>query len=215
MQQCRLKVGPKCMRKSSLLTFFRFGLAPSHGVYLTTVQHHFHLARIKRDELRLISLSCCRLTWHTLHFQAFCQALIDHAAGKHALRNARTMSSRPASNAPHIPPPPQSTRRRKSRREGYDLPRDRSPRRKHEIHLELCLYHSTRHSWKTEPLRFNPDRINDRELWTDIRDIFRQDIQKPWLRIFGFKKVTSIVPIAVSLKYLQPRLTRLKGCVLP
>ena len=57
------------------------------------------------------------------------------------------------------------------------------------------------HNWTTEPLRFNPDRINDRELWTDIRDTFRQDVQKPWKRLFGFKKVKSIVPIGVCLSH--------------
>jgi hypothetical protein len=31
----------------------------------------------------------------------------------------------------------------------------------------------------------------------NIRSAFRVDLQKPWRRIFGFKKVKSIVPIAV------------------
>lgn len=114
------------------------------------------------------------------------------------------MSSRPASNAPNVPPPPHSSRKRKSHHKAYDLPRERSPRRRAEIHLELCVMHGTTHSWRTEPLRFNPDKLDDRELWMEIREIFRQDLQKPWRRIFGFKKVTSIVPIGVSSQTMVP-----------
>ena len=76
------------------------------------------------------------------------------------------------------------------------MPREKS--RKHEITLLLCVFHTSDHNWSTKPVKFDPNRINDQELWEDIRDTFRMDLQKPWRRIFGFKKVKSIVPIGVS-----------------
>lgn len=83
------------------------------------------------------------------------------------------------------------------RRRGYSLPREKS--RRSEVTLLLCVYHHRSHKWATEPIRFNPNRINDIELWTDMRDIFRMDLQKPWQRFLSFNKVKSIVPIYVRL----------------
>ena len=107
---------------------------------------------------------------------------------------------RSRAGSPPIPPPPDThqssnRRRERSRHRGYSLPREKS--RKREVTLLLCVLQSTSHNWKTEPVRFDPNRINDRELWEDIRDTFRMDMQKPWRRILGFKKVKSIVPIGV------------------
>jgi len=64
--------------------------------------------------------------------------------------------------------------------------------------LLLCVYHNTSHNWKTAPVKYNPHRINDRELWTEIRDTFNMDLMRPWSRLIGFKKVKSIVPISYS-----------------
>jgi len=107
---------------------------------------------------------------------------------------------RSQAGSPPITPPPgthQSSNRRRdrSRHRGYSLPREKSRRR--EISLLLCVFHSSSHNWTTKPIKFDPNRINDRELWEDIRDTFRMDMQKPWRRIIGFKKVKSIVPIGV------------------
>lgn len=86
------------------------------------------------------------------------------------------------------------------RSRAYHLPDDdRSPpRRRKEVTMLLAVFHSNSHNWETHPITFRPDRINDRELWEDIRYMFRTDLQKPWRRIFGFRKVKNIVPIAVS-----------------
>lgn len=109
------------------------------------------------------------------------------------------MSSRTPSVEPPPPPRTHRSRRHGARNRAYSLPRgDKSPRRRSEVRLLLCIFHTTSHNWSTEPLRFDPHRINDRELWTDIRDIFRQDLQKPWKRLLGLKKVKSIVPIAMT-----------------
>lgn len=64
--------------------------------------------------------------------------------------------------------------------------------------MMLCLFHTGRHSWTTHPVTFDPSKTNDRELWMDIRDTFRADVQKPWQRWIGFKKVISIVPIGFT-----------------
>ena len=105
--------------------------------------------------------------------------------------------------SPRIPPPPKTNRSSKKRHgrprhrdRGYSLPRSRS--RRSEVTLTLCVFHPTSHNWSTHPFRFDANRTDDRQLWTDIRETFRMDLQKPWRRIFGFKKVKSIVPIAVS-----------------
>jgi hypothetical protein len=109
-----------------------------------------------------------------------------------------TMSSQTPSNEPPRAPKTHASRRHGARNRGYSLPRgEKSPRRRSEVKLLLCVFHSVSHNWSTEPLRFDPHRIDDRELWTDIRSTFRQDVQKPWKRLFGFKKVKSIVPIGV------------------
>lgn len=62
----------------------------------------------------------------------------------------------------------------------------------------LCIFHSTTHKWDTAPVRFDPNKITDRQLWSDIRYTFRGDLQKPWRRIFGFMKVRNIVPIGYT-----------------
>ena len=121
---------------------------------------------------------------------------------RHLLYLYRTMQKSRGSSppSPHIPPAPKGNRSSKkrhgrSRDRGYSLPRSRS--RKSEITLLLCVFHTTSHNWSREPYKFDPRRINDQELWTDIRTVFRMDLQKPWRRFFGFKKVKSIVPIGV------------------
>ena len=101
----------------------------------------------------------------------------------------------------HPPPSPRTHRssRQKRRHRGYSLPRgEKSPRRRSEVTLLLCVLNTTSHKWHTSPLRFDPNRINDRELWTDIRYIFRRDLHPLWQRVLGFKRVKSIVPIGVS-----------------
>ncbi|KAF1992531.1 hypothetical protein K402DRAFT_449858 [Aulographum hederae CBS 113979] len=73
-----------------------------------------------------------------------------------------------------------------------------SGREKRKITLLLCIFHSTRQHWSTQPLTFDAARVNDVELWEEIRGTFRGDLQKPWRRWFGFKRVVSVVPIAFA-----------------
>ncbi|KAL9110457.1 MAG: hypothetical protein Q9227_005001 [Pyrenula ochraceoflavens] len=40
--------------------------------------------------------------------------------------------------------------------------------------------------------------MNDCELWRDIRDTFRFDVQPPWERIISLKHVRNIVPVSYS-----------------
>lgn len=103
-------------------------------------------------------------------------------------------------------PPSQSVRRSKhgvrQHDRGYSLPsnpRSQSPpRRRSEVVLQLCVFHVNSHNWATAPLRFKPHKTTDRELWYDIRDVYRFQLRKPWLRWLSFRHVTSIVPIAYS-----------------
>jgi hypothetical protein len=126
--------------------------------------------------------------------------------------------------SPRIPPGPKTNRSSRKRHgrphdrgRGYSLPRSKS--RRSDVTLTLCVFHTTSHKWSTEPFRFDPNRTNDRELWMDIRSAFRVDLQKPWRRIFGFKKVKSIVPIAVyncsAIFCLSHRLTNSTNPVHP
>lgn len=124
--------------------------------------------------------------------------------------------SRPQSLTP--PPAPRTHRssRPKRRHRGYSLPRgEKSPRRHSEVTLLLCVFNSTSHNWHTSPLRFDPNQINDCELWTDIRNNFRTQLHPLWKRLLGFKRVKSIVPIGVRLRrayWMSDVLTR-RGCV--
>ena len=106
------------------------------------------------------------------------------------------------SRSTSITPPPaprtQRSSRSKRRHRGYSLPRrEKSSRRRSEVTLLLCVFNSSSHNWSTQPLRFDASKINDRELWTDIREIFHAELHPLWQRVLGFKRVKSIVPIAV------------------
>ena len=129
---------------------------------------------------------------------------------------ARSPSTSPA-RSQKVPPPPRDERRSKKRnshQKGYSLPGDRSSReksprrksetivRKSEVTILLCIYNSMKHNWKTTPITFNPERTNDRRLWTNIKDTFEMDLRGPFERWLGFRHVTSIVPIAVCFLFL-------------
>ena len=97
--------------------------------------------------------------------------------------------TRRPSSADNISP----QRRRRSGARGYGLPREK-PLSK--IDLLFCVFHgSGSHSWRTAPYDFDRRRINDQELWEDIRGIYRNELQRPWRRIFLFKKLKLIAPI--------------------
>lgn len=122
-------------------------------------------------------------------------------------RKYKSRSDDDDSSGPNIPPPPRrgrhsddelaSTRkhRRRSRyASGYDLPREKNPK----VDLLLCVFHSpSSHSWRTAPLSFDKRRMDDRELWEDIRETYRMELQMAWRRIFLLKRLKHIVPVTV------------------
>ena len=85
-------------------------------------------------------------------------------------------------------------RRRRSGARGYGLPRGEKMGSK--IEMQFCVFHgSGSHSWRTAQYSFDRRRANDQELWEDIRAIYRDELQRPWRRIFLFKKLKLIAPI--------------------
>lgn len=133
-------------------------------------------------------------------------------------------SDQDTQSSPYIPPPPDEHKRRSSRRlsdfrrdhddagdpyapmrrpsgrRRHRSERDRGysmPREKHSSRLTLLLsrYSQTSMHWHTAIVTIDPYRENDIDAWSDIRNTFRTEVQKPWKRILGFKKVKSIQPI--------------------
>jgi hypothetical protein len=129
------------------------------------------------------------------------------------VRRARSLDSRNRSLSPSPSPPPKRSPKKKHRshHEGYALPRKGGSHRRSEIEVLLCIYHASSHSWSTEPFRFDPQRVNDRELWLDLRNVFRTDLQKPWRRLLGFKRVKTIQPCTVCGIYLPIKRTLSSG----
>ena len=116
------------------------------------------------------------------------------------------------SSGPHIPPVPQGgrgrrsmgdefgspKRRRRHSGRGYDMPREKPLPSK--VELQLCVFHGApSHRWRTAPFVFDRRRDDDRELWEEIRHIYRDELQGFWRRIFGFKKLKHIIPIEVRI----------------
>ncbi|KAL8840138.1 MAG: hypothetical protein Q9170_001486 [Blastenia crenularia] len=123
-------------------------------------------------------------------------------------RKHRSRSDDGNSPGPHVPPPPPRGRRsedefmsdRRHRRRshyasGYDMPREKSSK----VDLLLCRFTSpSSHSWRTAPLSFDRRRIDDRDLWEDIRQTYRMELQMPWRRVFSLKRVKHIVPVTYT-----------------
>ena len=83
-----------------------------------------------------------------------------------------------------------------------------------KVEILLCVFHGApSHRWRTAPYSFDRRRINDVELWEDIRSVYRDDLQKAWRRIFGLKKLKAIIPIEVpDLATSNPILSHHKHC---
>jgi hypothetical protein len=113
--------------------------------------------------------------------------------------------SRTPSPARSLRQPVPSTPRRSTKRDsrnrdrGYSLPRGKSPpRRRSEVTLLMCVFHTSSHNWKTAPVKYNPNRTNDRELWEEIRNCYRYDLHHPWSHWLSLRHVTAIVPVSFS-----------------
>lgn len=89
-------------------------------------------------------------------------------------------------------------RRRRHSGRGYAMPREKPISSR--VELQLCVFQGAgSHRWRTAPYSFDRRRIEDRELWEDIRQIFRSELQTPWRRFFYFKKVKLIAPIKYTM----------------
>ena len=124
-------------------------------------------------------------------------------------RKSRAPSGSDDSSGPRIPPVPQGgrgrrsgddfgspKRRRRHSGRGYDMPREKPLPSK--VELQLCVFHGApSHRWRTAPFTFDRRRDDDRDLWEEIRHIYRDELQGVWRRIFGFKKLKHIIPIEV------------------
>ena len=108
------------------------------------------------------------------------------------------------------PPPPQAGRGRRSKNDDYDSPKRRRrhsgrgydmPREKplpSKIELQFCVFHGApSHRWRTAPFIFDRRRDDDRELWEEIRNVYRDELQGIWRRILGFRKLKHIIPVEV------------------
>ncbi len=93
-----------------------------------------------------------------------------------------------------VSPPPRKRRNRSRYDPGYSQPREKS----NKVSLLLCVFRgSTGNSWHTAPFSFDRRKTDDRELWEEIREVYRQDLQRPWRRLFLFKRLKLIAPIEV------------------
>ena len=106
------------------------------------------------------------------------------------------------SEASSPPPPPDrgrraSARQRRPRDRGYSGPREK-PRR--DVTIIMCVYKQRSHNWHSVPLSFDPYRTTDEELWSQIRDIYRNDLQPGYKRLFGFKKLKYVLPCPCALR---------------
>ena len=108
------------------------------------------------------------------------------------------------SEASSPPPPPDrgrraSARQRRPRPRGYSGPREK-PRR--DVTIIMCVYQQRSHNWHSIPLSFDPYRTTDEELWSQIRDIYRTDLQPAYKRLLGFKKLKYILPRRCVRRFL-------------
>lgn len=124
-----------------------------------------------------------------------------------SMRKSRApFSTSPSS--PHLPPAPHRDQGRRSS-DHYPSPKkrqqrnsgrgyDMGPERSNKIDLLICVFHGApSHRWRTAPFTFDRRRADDRELWEDIRYIYRDELQGIWRRILGFKKLKNIKPVEV------------------
>ena len=126
-------------------------------------------------------------------------------------RKSRAPSDDDSSPGPRVPRVPQprgrhsdeeprspQKRRRRSRygsARGYDMGREKPSSK---IDILLCVFHGApSHRWRTAPYTFDRRKMNDREVWEDLQDLYRTDLQKWWRRVLLFKKLKSITPVSV------------------
>lgn len=78
-----------------------------------------------------------------------------------------------------------------------------------KVDLLLCVFHGApSHRWRTVSYYFDRRKMDDRELWEDLRGMYRDELQRWWRRVFMFKKLKKIIPVEV-----QWPLSRTNACI--
>ena len=97
-------------------------------------------------------------------------------------------------------------RRRRHSARGYDMPREKAQlSSSNKVKLQFCVFHgSGTHCWRNVDFTFDR-RDEDRELWEDIRQVYRNELQGVWRRIYGFRKLKKIIPVEVCDSFTLSR----------
>ena len=73
-----------------------------------------------------------------------------------------------------------------------------------KVELRFSVFNGTpSHCWRFTKFTFDSRRENDRELWEEIRDVYRDELQGVWRRIYGFRKLKKIIPVEVRDSLLR------------
>ncbi len=67
-----------------------------------------------------------------------------------------------------------------------------------KVELKFCVFNGTpSHCWRLTTFTFDRRRDDDRELWEEIRQVYRDELQGFWRRLYGFRKLKKIIPVEV------------------
>ena len=187
-------------------TFLRFCLRQGHVSFFTpSILSCLHSIKLHLTLLHRPSFKspCLIVTAHILRRTFYTSSMSQR-------RSRAPSRSDDDSSGFRAPPPPQADRDRRSRGDDYDSPKRRRrhsgrgydmPREKplpSKVELQMCVFHGApSHRWRTAPFVFDRRRDDDRELWEEIRHVYRDELQGVWRRILGFKKLKKIIPIQV------------------
>ena len=94
-----------------------------------------------------------------------------------------------------------SKRRRGHLRKGYKEPGEKQSSK---VELRFSVFNGTSsHCWRFTHFTFDSRRVEDKQLWQEIGDKYRDELQGAWRRIYGFKKLKKIIPVAVCDSLLR------------
>lgn len=99
------------------------------------------------------------------------------------------------------PPISRIVRDYRQRRHNHHYPADPALKEdsfRHRNIMVLSVYDATTQGWRTMPLKYDVQTTTDKELWLEIRSIYRKHLQNIWRRIFLFKKLRHLMPIQVQ-----------------
>ena len=78
------------------------------------------------------------------------------------------------------------------------------PEQSSKVELRFSVFNGTSsHCWRFTHFTFDSRRVEDRQLWQEIGDKYRDELQGAWRRIYGFKKLKKIIPVAVCDSLLR------------